>query len=430
MIPRVNKWISAYRNVNRNRVAGPGGAYPAWKFPREAMTAPKNTSVTFVSPLGLQLLLDPEDSAVLGHGGGGSAGGAERQFMLFGLGLRKQGWSVGYITDNVPACAGRATTMPVQRARFGFLHGRKYGFLLDSLSILYAMWRADSFYYVIKTPAYLLVPMKLFTWLFRRKLVFWAQMEFDAWPQLRPHKRIPGLLQGIGTRFADILLAQNNSQVEGFRRNFRKHAFLIRNIAGSLSEDPIPAHADKPPVDILWVGNSMAKKRVEIVLALARRLPEYTFAIAMNRADAGRYEVASRQCSLLGNVSFLGEVEPAAMEAWFGRARLLLNTSRQEGFPNTYLQAWQHDIPVISVCIDPDGVVARHGLGAVLDSRLEAALDGDEDRYAARLEPLVLQFLDDETHHQEYAARVRRYIDDHHDADLLVGQLIGILQAG
>jgi glycosyltransferase involved in cell wall biosynthesis len=50
----------------------------------------------------------------------------------------------------------------------------------------------------------------------------------------------------------------------------------------------------------------------------------------------------------------------------FGQARVLLNTSEAEGFPNAYLQAWRSGTPVVSP-VDPDGLILSQGLGRVAE---------------------------------------------------------------
>ena len=60
----------------------------------------------------------------------------------------------------------------------------------------------------------------------------------------------------------------------------------------------------------------------------------------------------------LPNLVLHGAVPRERMAAMYGGAALLLCTSRYEGFPNTFIEAWSLGIPVVST-IDPDGLIAE-----------------------------------------------------------------------
>jgi glycosyltransferase involved in cell wall biosynthesis len=92
-------------------------------------------------------------------------------------------------------------------------------------------------------------------------------------------------------------------------------------------------------------------KRAELVLEIARRMPQYRF-VVVGGADPGRRELeyfeSIRQAAVkLPNVDFKGFVPFNEAEKWFNGARVFLNTSLYEGFPNTFMQAWARGMPTV-----------------------------------------------------------------------------------
>jgi glycosyltransferase involved in cell wall biosynthesis len=96
------------------------------------------------------------------------------------------------------------------------------------------------------------------------------------------------------------------------------------------------------------------------------------------------------------------------VEKYFAEAALFVNTSAFEGFPNTFLQAMKYGVPVVSLKVDPDGMLARHGCGAVCD--------GDFDR----LEREVSLLMSDRNRHLHASNCCRAYLERFHDKDILV----------
>jgi glycosyltransferase involved in cell wall biosynthesis len=64
------------------------------------------------------------------------------------------------------------------------------------------------------------------------------------------------------------------------------------------------------------------------------------------------------------NLTLQGPASRAELDDRYRRALCLCCTSDHEGFPNTFLEAWSHGLPVVSTW-DPDGVIAASGLGIV-----------------------------------------------------------------
>jgi glycosyltransferase involved in cell wall biosynthesis len=86
----------------------------------------------------------------------------------------------------------------------------------------------------------------------------------------------------------------------------------------------------------------------------------------------------------LTNFEFLGELPNEQVLEQLERARVLVSTSEFEGLPNTFIEAWLRGVPVVSGRVDPDGLIARHGLGCVaedpeeLSRQVELRLGDDE----------------------------------------------------
>jgi glycosyltransferase involved in cell wall biosynthesis len=190
-------------------------------------------------------------------------------------------------------------------------------------------------------------------------------------------------LFNYGLQRADLIAAQTEYQARMLREN---HG-LDSHVVNMMVETPRPQPGVTKDVDVLWVSNLRALKRPELALELARQLPEVNFTLAGGPMPGGQtyYDDVVAAAARLPNVNMLGAVRYRDSGALFDRAKIFLNTSTIEGFPNTFLQAWIRGIPVVTF-FDPDGLVQRLPLGRVahsLDEMREAIrglLEIDVDR--------------------------------------------------
>jgi len=199
-------------------------------------------------------------------------------------------------------------------------------------------------------------------------------------------------------RHADVVVAQSATQRAWVTRSTGRDAVTIP------SGFPLPAWDPAAPRDdVLWVGTLRALKRPEAFLNLAAAFPAQRFVLCGGPGEDPTLanQIASRAASL-PNVRFEGFVPYPQMAARFARARVLVNTSTYEGFPNTFVLAWLHGAVVLSMGVDPDGALSRHGLGiaAADESGLHAALGA---------------LLANEAGMRERAARARRHAEATHD---------------
>jgi glycosyltransferase involved in cell wall biosynthesis len=173
-----------------------------------------------------------------------------------------------------------------------------------------------------------------------------------------------------GMRRASVIAAQTQRQQELLQRNYHLGSTRI-NMVAEPAQLPDPGSQD---IDVLWVGSFRPVKRPEALIELAGLLPALRFALVGGcSADmAGYFNRVTATAKLNPNLTVHGAVPYLQVGALFDRAKVLVNTSTLEGFPNTFLQAWMRGIPVATT-FDPDGIVRRQRLGAAATSPAELA---------------------------------------------------------
>ena len=226
-----------------------------------------------------------------------------------------------------------------------------------------------------------------------RRFVFRTASDADCDPaRLLVRFRRDRWLYAYGLERADAILVQSMAQQEALAH----HYGLAGRVAGMLVEPAQGAAARD--IDVLWVSNVRAVKRPDRALALSARLPQYRFHMAGGPlpGEGALYREVAAAAASLPNVTFHGRVAYREAAALYDRARVFLNTSDVEGFPNSYLQAWARGVPVAAL-FDPDGVIGREGLGAAPGS-------------AAALEAALLGLLRDEAAWRAASGRCRAYM--------------------
>ncbi|NHZ41036.1 glycosyltransferase family 4 protein [Massilia aquatica] len=198
-----------------------------------------------------------------------------------------------------------------------------------------------------------------------RRLVFRIASDADCAPDtLMLTNARDRALYHYGLRRADAILAQTDKQAALLLKNYGLHA----EVAGMFSDLPetVLAPAERA-TDLLWLANMRSMKRPEWFIDMVRALPELACEMAggANPAELDLYARTEEGSRALPNLRFHGQVKFGTTRSLFARARIFVNTSSFEGFPNTYLQAWANGVPVVAT-FDPDGIIARLGLGVAV----------------------------------------------------------------
>ncbi|HEU4589620.1 MAG TPA: glycosyltransferase family 4 protein [Steroidobacteraceae bacterium] len=298
-------------------------------------------------------------------------GGETVQHVLLARAWRDQGHEVSMIVFDDGQGARRVVdgiTLIAAHTRNGGLPGLKF-FHPRSSKLFSALMAADAdIYYQSPAGAY----TGVVAWFCRmngRKFIFRVASDSDC---EKEHGRLElwrdRKLYDYGLKRADLVAVQTEVQAKMLRDNHDLDSRVVNMLVEAPRRGGAPVEKD---IDVLWLSNLRSLKRPEMVLELARQLPQVRFTLAGGPCPHPwgytYYDDVKAAAARLPNVSMPGGVRYTESGEWFDRARVFLNTSSIEGFPNTFLQAWIRGVPVVSF-FDPDGLIRRLQLGHVATS--------------------------------------------------------------
>lgn len=201
---------------------------------------------------------------------------------------------------------------------------------------------------------------------FKKRFVFHIASDFDVHTRQQLDER--GIVGGpggldkrcgeYGLRNASALVAQTDYQAEALTENYGLRAqSIIRNFL------PIPKPAEAPKATrakVAWVANFKRVKRPEAFVELAERLQNLNadFVMIGRGGQEELYGQLYRRIDELANIQYLGEMEVEGVEKELESSHLLVNTSMVEGFPNTFIQAWFREVPVVTLGVNTDNLLA------------------------------------------------------------------------
>lgn len=115
---------------------------------------------------------------------------------------------------------------------------------------------------------------------------------------------------------------------------------------------------------------------LEVLPALAARLPSISYVIAGDGDDRARLEAKARNLGIESRVIFAGRIQDAEKAAHYRLADVFAMPSRGEGFGIVYLEAMACGIPVVASRLDAGREALREGqLGTLVDQGDPADLE-------------------------------------------------------
>jgi glycosyltransferase involved in cell wall biosynthesis len=266
-----------------------------------------------------------------------------------------------------------------------------------SRSIVRALARADAPVYIQRTAGFETGVAAAFARARGRALVFSASSDTD----LKDRPPLPTAASLVafrsGRRMAKAIVAQTEAQLRIARDQLHREPTLIRSLC------ELGPERDVEPEAFLWIGGLIDYKDPLAYVALAERVPEARFwMIGTDRGWGTLTDEVRAAAERLPNFELLAPRSREAVLELYPRAVAVVNTSVFEGFPNTFMEGWARGVPALSLRLDPDGMIERHGIGAVAGDSLDRFADAARELWHTRLDRGAL------------AQASRRYIEETH----------------
>lgn len=341
---------------------------------------------------------------------GKGCGGAELQIKSLSEQLSFIGHKVFILTDyNNAKKIQRKNNVIIIKCPFRYLNGNNLHFFADSYVLYRIVKSIKADFIILKTPNPILFNLALCSKLIKEtsSIKIFAR-DSDSYCE----KSLTGLLYGIALRFVNGIVFQTNYQKKIFNNKHNIKNTVIRNIF-----IPPAGFKDTPlkDIEVLWVGTFDDKKQPEKLLQITKEMKHRHFTV-ISKATDDKYLETEKTIKSFPNVDYLGRVPFDQIQSFYNRAKVLICTSKEEGFPNVFLQAWYGKCAIISLQFRCDGILEKKNCGLVSDSIQKMIKDIDT-------------LLDNETYRNSLIQNGTQHLLSEHNPHLVVSQYVSFLQS-
>jgi glycosyltransferase involved in cell wall biosynthesis len=339
-------------------------------------------------------------------GSSGQIGGVERQTSLMARWLAAKGYAVSMLTWD----EGQPDDLVIDGVRIIKICRQKAG--LPGVRFLHPKWtslaramlKADADIYYQNCGECVTGQVALWCRRHDRKFVYSVASDPDCDPRLPEMRTVrERVLYRYGLTHADRVVVQTRRQQAMLREGFDLDSQVIPMPCPGPVNGEYVARSLLQPNDrrILWIGRICEVKRPDRFLDLAELCPDLAFDLVGPWFDTAYSKAAYERAKSLANVTVHGPVPFGQVAEFYRRAACLCCTSNFEGFPNTFIEAWGHGVPVVST-FDPDNLIATRGLGSVAKDVSGLAqgireLFGSAERWRAASEKARQYYLENHT---------------------------------
>ena len=165
---------------------------------------------------------------------------------------------------------------------------------------------------------------------------------------------------------------------------------------------------------LLFVGRLSPVKRLDMLLGVVARVRKSIPNVKL-RIIGRDWGVKAQlielidQLKIKDNVELCGEMSFHELIEHYNRAKVFVNTSDSEGFPNTFIQACKSATPILSLNVNPDGFLDKFSCGL--------NCNGQSDRLSQGL-----KFMLEKDRYIELGRNARKYAQNNHNIEKVIEQ--------
>ncbi len=275
-----------------------------------------------------------------------------------------------------------------------------------------ALKKADADVYMMKTASPGVPLVRYFCRRYNRRFIYKTANQGECDGKYRGRHPILGRLFVHSLKAASAVIVQNQRDHDNLAEHFSIQSAVIPN------GHRIPEAVSGDKKHILWAGRSAAVKGPRRFLELAKAFPDEPFVMICQEATGDdNYRGLCEEAAGAQNLTFVERVPFHEIDGYFEQAKVFVNTSDSEGFPNTFIQAAKAGAAILSYLVNPDGFLDGHGCGL--------AGDGTMNKTVEQLRTLLegKRFL-------EYGSRGRDYVRGTHDIERIIETYKSLFRAG
>lgn len=243
-------------------------------------------------------------------------------------------------------------------------------------------------------------------------LIFMAAADSEHGPTWARGRSLTARAFRRGIGGAALVLAQHEDQRAAMERTWGRPTIALPSVY------PFPPPRVARDRRVLWVGRCVDPKQPLRFLELVRQVPHAAFTMVAQRseAEAALFDETRQRAPALSNLEWIVDAPRDALAQVYERCGIFVSTSWFEGMPNTFLEAAAHGLAIVSLTVDPGGILGRLGAGQCAGGAMD------------RLAGMVRDLYDDATLRARWAERAGHVMRERHEVNRIAPRLAEIIR--